>query len=522
MSLVSDTCSQEPDDEGKAWAKVASNVPDPPKCIEACRARFLEGVVPGFDKTKYSDVCKVLSNGERAADRLWEVYCCDSTSCGVQLDGNLGQDPSVNFITNTCQNIGSGIIQDPGPPPSGYACPLSSVDKPSDPCPRPFMMTDARGPVSTSTNSLATPTPDFTTLTASTSIVYRPPTQTTTSAMQTLGIDVSNPSPYEGSRHAGLPTGAKVAIGAASSVAFLAILALAVCLLRRRTRSRHTQIGITHPNVQQTSPINPLTSPLGSIRGATHTPLIPPPRLQERRLLPISPNPRRPSITITTAKTPLVAPVAQGSPSSPSPVSSSTVSLSKLPPRFDRSTKPYYGIPPPHDLAGGSSAGKTASMSSAMSGRTATTISNVSISFPELAPSSPTRPVRPSDEPLHIPDLVCPGPPPNRSLPSPPARSPSRPVALFRNQQHTESRGSDGWAPPRRAARGAVPGKEAKDVRGSTETCARESPERDSWGSWGIGGGGTGTGTSSAQKGGRIADSPVLEEADLERMGGRY
>ncbi|KAK1595084.1 uncharacterized protein LY79DRAFT_118620 [Colletotrichum navitas] len=520
MSLVSDTCYPEPDDEGKAWAKVASNVPDPPKCIETCRTRFLESVVPGFDKTRYPEACRALSNGQRATERLWEVYCCDSTSCGVQLNGNLGQDPSVNFIINTCQNIGSGIIQDPGPPPAGYACPMSSVSKPSNPCPKPFMMTDARGPVSTNTDSLAAPTPDSITITLSTSLVTGHLAQTTTSTMQTTG-KVSNYSQYEEDRHAVLPTGAKAAIGAASGIAFLVILAFAICLLRRRTRGRATRIEITHRDVQEASLPTPLLSPSGSAHGAIHTPpLTPPPRLQERRLLPVSPSPGRPSIIITTPKSPLGAAVAQGGPLSKPPVSSLT--SSRPSPGFDRSTKPYYRIPPPGVLAGGSPAGKTASMSSATSGRTATTVSSISSSFPALAPSSPTRPVRPCDKLLHVPDLVCPGPPPNRSLPSPPSRSPSRPVALPRNQQqHAESRSSGERVPPRQAAPGATPREESKHVHIPTETSTRESLEKGSWSSWGVGGGGAGIEVSSAQNEDGRMDSPVLEDAGLERIGDR-
>ncbi|WDK09978.1 hypothetical protein CGRA01v4_01257 [Colletotrichum graminicola] len=433
----------------------------------------------------------------------------------------MGSLASVNFIINTCQNLGSGIIQDPGPPPAGYTCPMSSVGEPSNPCPKPFMMTDARGPVSSNTNSLATPTPDFITITSSTSIVTGHLTQTTTSTMQTTGA-MSNSSHYEEDGHAVLPTGAKAAIGAASGIAFLAILAFAICLLRRRTRSRDTTIEITHQDVQEASPPTPLLPPLGSAHGAIHAPpLTPPPRLQERRLLPVSPSPSRPSIIITTPKAPLGAVVAQGGPLSKSSVSSLT--SSRHSPGFDRSTKPYYRVPPPGDLAGGPQAGKTASMSSATSGRTATTVSSISSSFPALAPLSPTRPVRPCDKLLRIPDLVCPGPPPNRSLPSPPSRSPSGPAALSRDQQqHTESRSSGERVPPRQAAPGVIPREEPKHVYISTKTSTRESLERDSWGSWGARGGGAGIGVSSAQNEDGRMDSPVLEGADLERIGGRY
>ncbi|KZL65864.1 hypothetical protein CT0861_09509 [Colletotrichum tofieldiae] len=528
MNLVSDTCYPDLDEKGEAWGKAASNVPDPPKCIETCRTRFFERVVPGFDETKYAEVCKVLSNREMAVDRLWELYCCDSTSCGVQLNGNLGQDPSVNFIINTCQNIGSGIIQDPGPPAVGYACPISSDDKPSDPCPRPFMMTDARGPASTKINSLATLTPDFTTLTTSASVVARSSTRATDSTMKTSGVSSSISNQYQRNELGGLSIGSKVAIGAASGVAFLAFLAFTVCLFRRRTRGEYAKdlkSEIKHLSVQQARSPTPLISPSRSTHGANRTLLTPPPRLQERRLLPSPLSPTKPGINISIPRTSLGAAVAQTSPLSPASIPSPTAG--KLPPRFDRSTKPYYGIPPPTAFSGTSKAGKTASFNSTASRRAATTVPIILSSLPHHIPSSPTRPVRPHDQPLHIPDLVCPGPPPTRSLPPPPARSPSRPVSLSSNQHREDSHRNfvtaigNGWVPPRNPARGVVLGKEAKDLCDLTETCAREQQERGSWGSWAIGDGGMGIGMSLSKGGGRV-NSPVLEEADLERIGGRY
>ncbi|OHW94046.1 hypothetical protein CSPAE12_07316 [Colletotrichum incanum] len=266
-------------------------------------------------------------------------------------------------------------------------------------------------------------------------------------------------------------------------------------------------------------------SPSGSTHGAIRTLLTPPPRLQERRLLPSPRSPGTAGISISIPRTPLDAAVAQKGPLSPSSVSSPMAS--KLPPRFDRSTKPYYGILSPTAFSDTSKAGKTASLRSALSGRAATTVLDLSSSLPHHVPSSPTRPSRPHVKPLHIPDLVCPGPPPTRSLPPPPARSPSRPASLFSNRHREESHRDfvaaivNGRVPPRNPARGVVLGKEARDLCDLTETSATEQQERDSWGSWAIGGGGTGSGMSLPKGDGRV-NSPVLEEADLERIGGRY
>ncbi|KAJ0159704.1 hypothetical protein CTA2_9241 [Colletotrichum tanaceti] len=547
MSLVGENCSADLDDEGDDWGKVASNVPDPPKCIETCRARFLERVVPGFNKTRYPEVCNVLSGSAAAKERLWELYCCDSTSCGVQLDGKLGQDPNVNFIINHCQNLGSGTIQDPGLPPTGYACPISSDDESRTPCPRPFMVPDPRGPLSTKTSPMTQFAPVYTTLTTlttlttSTSVSSRSPTRSTHSVvMKTPGVSASASASNQSQthRHGGMPMGAKVAVGASSGVAFLAMLAFMICLFRRRTRVGHAQSiksEIRHPTLRHAIPSSsppppptpPVMSPLGSTHGSFRTLQTPPARLQERRLLRTPTSPGNPRINVSIPGTPLGAIFGQTSPFTqfltPSPTTN------KSPPRFDRSTKPYYGVPPPSVVKGTSKSGKTESMSSAASGRTATTVSNISSSFPHLVPSSPTRPPRPHENPLHIPNLVCPGPPPTRSLPSPPPRSPSSPsspLSMFRTQQRAKSSSSatidNGWVPPRNPARGVVLGKESKDLHDLTETCARESRERDSWGSWGVGVGGTGVGTSSIQRKGGSVHSPVLEEADLERLGGRY
>lgn len=79
----------------EAWGSVASNVSDPQKCIEKCRAQVLARVVPGFNGSRYNEVCKhLLADDEDAKNALWELYCCDATECGVHLSGKpeLGQD----------------------------------------------------------------------------------------------------------------------------------------------------------------------------------------------------------------------------------------------------------------------------------------------------------------------------------------------------------------------------------------------------------------------------------------------
>ncbi|KAK1730545.1 uncharacterized protein BDZ83DRAFT_747325 [Colletotrichum acutatum] len=332
-------------------------------------------------------------------------------------------------------------------------------------------------------------------------------------------------------------------------------MAFVICLFRRRSRddydhSLKSEIG--HPNPRPDTSPTPLSGPLYAIREGIRTPLTPPPRLQQRRLLSTHGNPERPSINISVSipGTPLGASVEKAGIFSPSLISTPTpIAANRVPPKYDRSTKPYYRVspPPPQSTFGqGTSggprySGKTSSMSSAASSRTATTVSNVSSIFPHLVPYSwPMRPPRPHEKPLLIPDLVCPGPPPARSLPPAPPGSPTSPVSFHKKlllqqlqqQQQQQKRGgsfdsvsaavSNGWIPPRNPARGVMLEKESRDLCELTETCAREWRERNSWGSWSIGGGGTGVGTSSVQKGGGSVNSPVLEEEDLERIGGRY
>ncbi|KXH61391.1 hypothetical protein CNYM01_09640 [Colletotrichum nymphaeae SA-01] len=504
----------------EAWGSVASNVSDPQKCIEECRAQVLASVVPGFNGSRYNEVCKhLLADDEDAKNALWELYCCDATECGVHLSGKpeLGQDPSVNLVINVCQGIFAPVIKDPGPLPDDSVCPISLNG--------PFR-DNSHGPAGShaidciiycivglkdvdTLNKFGNGIPDI---------------------LHTTRESVSNPSTRR-----------------------------AIC--GNQSRHRHVlRNSIPRHHGLRVMPVPPpLTGRLRPqpkerdrasqppARYIAQTPFEPP----QRRLLSTHGSPERPSININVSipGTPLGASGEKAGVFSPSPISTPTpTATNRVPPKYDRSTKPYYGVPPPPNTfgqgtgGGARSSGKTSSMSSAASGRTATTVSNVSSIFPQLTPYSwPMRPPRPHEKPLLIPDLVCPGPPPARSLPPAPPGSPESPVSfhqklllqqLQQKQQQQQKRGdgfdsvsaavSNGWVPPRNPARGVVLEKESRDLCDLTETCARESRERSSWGSWSIGGGGTGVGASSVQKGAGSVNSPVLEEADLERIGGRY
>ncbi|KAL3297867.1 hypothetical protein RB213_010290 [Colletotrichum asianum] len=89
----------------REWGKIASNVPDPPQCIDNCGRKFLEKLVPGFRDSKWTETCGILSKTE-TTKQLWDLYCCNSSICGVFP--SMGQDPGVNYIVNTCHNSRSG------------------------------------------------------------------------------------------------------------------------------------------------------------------------------------------------------------------------------------------------------------------------------------------------------------------------------------------------------------------------------------------------------------------------------
>ncbi|KAF9877629.1 hypothetical protein CkaCkLH20_04764 [Colletotrichum karsti] len=502
--------------EGKSWSRVASNVPDPPKCIEECRARFLRDVVQGYDDSRLPEVCGILSKNDGAQERLWDLYCCNSSACGVKPE--MGQDPGVNWIVNRCQSHG---IQDPGPPSLGHICPV--IGPPGD-CAKGLFYSDGRPhptPYATQSQGFwATPT--SASMTSSVSATRSGHSASGTSSASNLKqSDEDQPS-------GSLPLGPRIAIGVCGAVVLLAIVAVAICLYRRRSRRGYTQSiksEIKHNPLPQACSPTPLISPTASTHENIHNPvpLTPPPRLKERRILPTLLTPTSSEFGGSFPGTP-VSNLNSSTSSFPQPpfVTQRNSSFSS---RHHRPTKSL--VNPPSTIFQGKEL-KTASMSSATTGRTARTVSNTSSGFPYPVPSSPSRPARPHEMPLRIPDLVCPGPPPNRALPPPPPPvSPVSPIALLR--QHSTDNGHNvsmalaaGFIPPRNPARGVVLGKDSRDFCDLTESYARESKDRDSWGSWSIGAGGTILGSSSIQRGGERVNSPVLEEADLERMGGRY
>lgn len=106
--------------------------------------------------------------------------------------------------------------------------------------------------------------------------------------------------------------------------------------------------------------------------------------------------------------------------------------------------------------------------------------------------SSPTRPRRPHDAPLEVPDLVTPlsaspaptFPPPTKSLPRPPPPPASMAIGIARTTGHS---------PPSAAAASAA-SRSLREASISLHSLAEQHRrQRDSWGSWGDDDTGTGT-----------------------------
>ncbi|KPM35359.1 hypothetical protein AK830_g11211 [Neonectria ditissima] len=490
----------------RGWGFVAADVADPPRCITGCRERFLRAMLPK-DET-FERLCEVLEDKDRM-DReqpFRTLYCCDAQLCGVDNLGAGGKDPNVNWFINVCQDIGYHSIVDPGPPDSAYTCNQDTGNGDDGRCQREGSdaVTDAvvsSDNVSDSTTAPSTGTPTSVPMRSST------PDQTYSTISDpslAASLEPSN-AEKEVEDDGGLSTGVKVTIGLTTVIGIAAIVALAICLLRRRSRRGDIRRQIKHPNspMHAESP-TPLVSPTFSTAGTDGVPLTPPARLRERRLLP----------TLTNQRATSEEGSPKGRPGFPmSPLYSPATS--KMTPRHERTPKIRHGgssIMVPRIVMTTPDGGRTNQDGTPSSfGRESPTPTSNAGS----ANGSPTRPSRSHEHPLKISELVSPGPPPTRALPSTPPNGSGSPTS---SKAHAdEGRASPAASPPR-ATQGAALTSESRELCHLTEDCARES--HNSWGSWGGGGPGVVAGSLPAR--GRNTPSPVMEEVDLERLGGRY
>ncbi|KAM0430496.1 hypothetical protein ACHAPT_005843 [Fusarium lateritium] len=478
-----------------------------------CRERFLRELLPK-DET-LERVCEALGDrGEQEQQRQQHrsfraLYCCDSQLCGVDNLGERGRDPNVNWIINACQEIGHHSIVDPGPPDADYVCDPESTYGGDPYCHKaqPADRAENEAPESVSSTSQASTSEDATSKrsttaseTSTSAPVQSSMPDTTYSTSSDPSLVTSSSKEQDGKDEAGLPLGVKITIAILSVVILAALVILVVCLVRRR-KSRRIDIRrlIKHP----TSPPpadspTPLVSPTLSHTDADGVPLTPPARLRERKFLP---TPSEQSLSPHRDRS--------GFPASPlcSPTSSN------LTPRHERTPKIYSTdqVPAvPMIVMTAPEGGPTSRNDGSASFSGVTPPASVRKMPLGHGSGSPPRPPRSRDGLFKI--LVSPGPPPTRALPSTPPNRPSTPTKPLSSPPR---KGATVCPPPaHQLTKDIVLSAEARELRDMTESYAQDAG-RHSGGSW------SGIAGSSLIKG-RSASSPVMEEADLERLGGRY
>ncbi|KAI2616311.1 hypothetical protein GGR54DRAFT_240192 [Hypoxylon sp. NC1633] len=494
------------------------------ECISSCYHQFVDGwserIHGGFE-----DVCYQLSHVQPNTE-LWRLYCCDSVSCGVFIN-KAGQSPSVDLIINTCQGIGNFPIFDPGPPLSTvFSCP--SVVEES----RPGETGLVASPSSTGQSAMIT-----TTSTPSYSAAKSTPSSELNATAS--GVDVAP------SASTGLTEGSKAAIGICSSLAIIAVIFLVGFLIsRRRSRPKgYLNNAANAPVLRRSSSEPPSGShsplitppPSASSKGPPRTP---PARLSERRFLPSllkQGGGATPNSSLASGMDERGFPsAALGAPSEKKNLAqhherratsnSNSINQPPLPPSPPAAVHfaPYFLRDSGSSYSSGPGGASTATTGS----NKASSVHSVAAAVhgthtpPSTLPLSPTRPARPHEGPLEIPNLVTPaGPPPNRALPAPPPYHPSSPTFSVSPVSPTGS------------AIGVALPASAKDLHEASE----------SWGSWSGGGGivggkrrghgGHGRSRDHAAGGGGAGDGSKkggsgslvsLQELDLEKLGGRY
>ncbi|KAK7977995.1 hypothetical protein PG996_004042 [Apiospora saccharicola] len=398
--------------------------PDPKECVRQCKASFLLSL-PGLrEGASYEEACQSLTKNQ-SHELFWDLYCCDSTECGVHIELNpqsLEQSPSVDLIINQCRDIGYDDIYDPGPPQ--VTCPGVA----------PLLIPLNASPSTSITSSTSTTAPSASVITTPSAL----PSETATTDAST-----TNPTPANAitSKSNKLNSGARAAIGVCAALATVS-LAIALFFMRRRRRNtrgyRRTSAAPAQHNTRtdsestQTAHMPPFLTPPASSSSKT-TPSTPPPlRLSDRRYLP--PLPPR---TTTTATTPPSTPPAESTTSEGSMnASPHTIKISF--PRAPASAPTTSRLGPRHERHATTTAQSSIRLGAPNSSSTIpetmalrrSTSSNESgtgrTTLSPLSPSSsliyPTRPPRPHAGPaLEIPDLVTSaGPPPTWALPRPP------------------------------------------------------------------------------------------------------
>lgn len=302
----------------------------------------------------------------------------------------------------------------------------------------------------------------------------------------------------------GYPTGVQIAIAASVIVGIVIIAALLLRVYRLRTRrrsSRMSRLGRLGPSHDDTTQ-DAITS-LPRVDSVLH-PVEPPPRLKERRLLTgrvpdgVHRSSSKPAHFSRFPANPICSPIR-----------------AKLIPRREEVVKPFKthaSAPLLSSLRIREDASTKSGTSSHTAGSSVCSSASLARSHHRLCPPS-------TNQSRRLRSLASPGPAPDKELPpTPTSRTRGRPAPLKEHGILGVAAGIVNVNP----ADGVVLGPHSRDLCELTEGCLRET--RNSGGSWsGNGGGGPGVALPSPRK--NPVEKPprsVLEEGELQRMGGGY
>ncbi|ATY58442.1 hypothetical protein A9K55_002528 [Cordyceps militaris] len=503
---------------GSRWGAIAGDVQDAPGCVRGCRDSLRRLLAPSEET--YDVVCRVLARLDQPQieDLLIGLYCCDAQLCGVDNIALPGYDPNVDLIINddNFANKKLYLVKFPDDEAILHHVVNEAVLH--------YIINDAvlhyinndngqyrldeRGEHiiddrhEYSVNHHAERNFDDRGTGAA------PPT---ISSLEDpwLGENLSGgPNDATG----GLSTAAKIIIGAAVGGAILVAIIAVLWHYRygRKAREAQPPAGDSQPSlvlVPPISPTSPFLTPSPSYLGRDGVPLTPPPRLQERRLLP-------------TGSTEQL--IERGP--------------SRLHQGFHLPTASRSGIASPY--------GSTVSPPLAMNAAAASAALAA-----DRTPPSPHRGRSPYLSPTrsqfasisYASSLADPGPPPSRDLPSTPSRTattqsggPSRAdispnaigVALAfppREDNISTQVSSESGVLPHEDNVSAQVSNESGE---SSESKIMTGPMRGTWGdTWG--GKGARAEASPAHLAPqtpttRTSRSPILQEQELARMAGSY
>ncbi|PWI73781.1 hypothetical protein PCL_09057 [Purpureocillium lilacinum] len=469
--------------------------------IAACRRRLLLAVWSRNETLQES--CQALSSDTaNASEAFRAAYRCDFQFCGVQNCAGRGQD----------RGLGHYSLVDPGPPTaisSSESTPAN--EKGPHPCGRRLLPTlsKSQGPYtqrllkrslghdkgknSPGMAGLQPASGSISTASSASSAITGVPIRDPSLAASLRSPDIII-SASQVRRDRGLSTGAKITIALSAAVVLFVIAALAlVWYLRFRRQARRARLhGDSSSSKEDQSRIGthrspmPLLSPTPKLPNPSESPLRPPARLRDRRFLTAGGNWPLTDMDLFPQG------VAAGDEAMPAPGG-------------ERKPK---GRPSPLKT-GTRSPTVTTPKGTARAGRASSR--DGSVASPPRTPRMPRQ--RTS---LDLFGVVSPGPPPKRALPTTPTeRSP--PVSPSMRRQR------DGI--------GVAIGSYSQMPGGSRELLLEltEEPGNEahrSWGTWSgrSGPGSTGLAPSSVAPSTRARElnSPVMEEGELERLGGSY